>query len=156
MAQPEEQLGNGLQERLKDEPKDEFKAQAKRVILRLAESDMDYRNLREFVDFYFTKFPSDAALDSTRHYVHYEPPSDFPQPNPKVHIVIDIETFPAFETLPKDFPHELYKVRRGVDNLEIYGYPEAMKQNMLQKVRHFSDDFYPWGYSRGDRRAGSS
>jgi hypothetical protein len=85
---------------------------AKRVILRVPESEMDYQNPREFVDFYFTKFPSGAASDSARHFIHYQPPSDTSQSNPKVHIVIDLETQDFTGTLNQEFPHEIYAVRR--------------------------------------------
>ncbi|KAL2840095.1 hypothetical protein BJX68DRAFT_271800 [Aspergillus pseudodeflectus] len=138
MTQPDNQSEDQAQIPSKVESEDETEAkpeaQPERVILRLSESDMDYRNPREFVDFYFRKFPSDAALDPTRHFVHYQPPSDFPQSNPKVHIVIDLETSRILETLGEDFPHEIYKVCRGADNLEMYAYPESVKQNLLQKI----------------------
>ncbi|KAL5338631.1 hypothetical protein BJX70DRAFT_195431 [Aspergillus crustosus] len=120
----------------------------KRVILRVPETDMDYQNLSEFVDFYFTKFPSDAASDSTRHFIHYQLPSNYPRPNAKVHIVIDLETSNIDRTLGEDFPHEIYAVRRGAEQLELYGYPESVKKNLLQKIREYSDGFYPWGRSR--------
>ncbi|KAL3444838.1 hypothetical protein BJX65DRAFT_310428 [Aspergillus insuetus] len=125
MAQPESLPKEQLKSQLKGDsnvgaetqPETQRKVQPKRVILCLSESDMDYQNPREFVDFYFIKFPSDAALDRTRHFVHYQPPSDFPQPNPKVHIVIDLETSHVFGNLPQNLLHEIYKVCRGVDNL---------------------------------------
>ncbi|RDW90520.1 uncharacterized protein DSM5745_02295 [Aspergillus mulundensis] len=127
---------------------------AKRVILRVPETDMDYQNPREFVDFYFTKFPAEAASDPARHFIHYQPPSDIedPQSNPKIHIVIDIETQEVSgETLSEDFPHEIYAARRGTSGLQLYAYPETVKENLIQKIRVFSDGFYPWARSRGDR-----
>ncbi|KAL2814019.1 hypothetical protein BJX63DRAFT_431650 [Aspergillus granulosus] len=131
-------------------------SRAERVILRVPENDMNYQNSREFVDFYFTKFPSEAAPDPTRHFVHYQPPNDIPRPNPKVHIVIDLEIPDFTGNLDKDFPHEIYAVRRRIDKLEMYGYPEPTKQNLLWKVREFSDQFYPWrrssGYQKGQSK----
>ncbi|KNG86162.1 hypothetical protein ANOM_006586 [Aspergillus nomiae NRRL 13137] len=88
---------------------------AKRVILRLLEDDMDYLNPREFVDFYCEEFPSDAASNSTRHFIRYQPPNDVSQPNARVHILIDLETRDFAGTLNHEFPHEIYAVRRGAD-----------------------------------------
>ncbi|KAL4994006.1 hypothetical protein BDV10DRAFT_197889 [Aspergillus recurvatus] len=128
-------------------------SRAKRVILRVPEIEMDYRNPREFVDFYFTKFPSDAASDAARHFIHYQPPSDIPQPNAKVHIIIDLETRDFAGTLNPEFPHEIYAVRRGSDELKLYAYAESAKRNLLQKIREYSDNFYPWGQSRSNQKA---
>ncbi|PYI29522.1 hypothetical protein BP00DRAFT_448338 [Aspergillus indologenus CBS 114.80] len=128
-------------------------AGAKRVILRVPENEMDYQNPREFVDFYFKKFPSNAALDSARHFIHYQPPSDIPQSNAKVHIVIDLETQDFAGTLNQEFPHDIYAVRRVAGNLELYAYEERVKQNLLQKIRVYCDDFYPWGQSRSNQKA---
>ncbi|KAL2825232.1 hypothetical protein BJY01DRAFT_230264 [Aspergillus pseudoustus] len=128
-------------------------SRAKRIILRISENDMDHQNLRGIVDFYFSKFPSDAALDPSRHFVHYQPPSGSPQSNPKIHIVIDLETPDFSGDLDKDFPHELYGSRRGANGLEMYAYPEATRKNLLSKIREYSDGFYPWGRTKRDQRA---
>lgn len=88
---------------------------AKRVILRVPEADMDYDNPRELVDLYFKEFPSDAALDSARHFIHYQPPSDIPHSDSRVHIVIDLETLYFAGALDQPFPHEIYAVRRDAD-----------------------------------------
>ncbi|KAL4985852.1 hypothetical protein BDW68DRAFT_137549 [Aspergillus falconensis] len=128
-------------------------SRAKRVILRVPEIEMDYQNPREFVDFYFTKFPSDAASDSARHFIHYQPPSIISQPNAKVHIVIDLETRVFAGPLTPEFPHEIYAVRRGTDEPKLYAYTEPAKRNLLQKIREYSDSFYPWGQSRSNQKA---
>ncbi|KAL4811349.1 hypothetical protein BDV18DRAFT_155954 [Aspergillus unguis] len=122
---------------------------AKSIILRVQESEMNYQEPNEFVDFYFTKFPSDAVSDPARHYIHYQPPRDIPQENAKIHIVIDLETPEFSGTLDQDFPHEIYAVRRGASQLEMYAYPESVKRNLIEKIREYSDNFYPWGRSRG-------
>ncbi|PKY07324.1 hypothetical protein P168DRAFT_324753 [Aspergillus campestris IBT 28561] len=123
---------------------------AKRIILRVAENEMNYQDPYEFARFYFTQFPSNASSDPTRHFIHYQPPSDIP--GAKVHIVIDLEIQGFTGTLDQEFPHEVYAVRRGADQLELYAYPEAVKRNLLQKIRKYSDGFYPWGESRSDYR----
>ncbi|OAX81680.1 hypothetical protein ACJ72_03975 [Emergomyces africanus] len=107
----------------------------RRVILRILESEMNFLYPGEFVDFYFTTFPSDAASDPTRHFIHYQPPNVIPHANAKVHIVIDIET---------------------QDLRKLYAYQESIKQNLLQKIREYSDDFYPWGQSRGNKNRAQS
>ncbi|PLB34560.1 uncharacterized protein BDW47DRAFT_112109 [Aspergillus candidus] len=63
---------------------------SKQVILRVTESELNCQDPYEFVRFYFIKFPSNASSDSSRHFIHYQPPSDIP--GAKVHIVIDLET----------------------------------------------------------------
>ncbi|KAL3473239.1 hypothetical protein BJX99DRAFT_201435 [Aspergillus californicus] len=128
----------------------------KRVILRIPENQMNFQDPAEFVRFYFTKFPSDAGSDPARHFVHYQPPSDFPQSNPKIHIVIDLEIQQFSGPLTKDFPHEVYSLRRGPEQLEIYAYPEATKQNLIQKIREYSDDFYTWARDPDRRDAASA
>ncbi|KAL3467206.1 hypothetical protein BJX64DRAFT_249055 [Aspergillus heterothallicus] len=114
---------------------------------------MDYQNLTELVDFYFMKFPFDGATDSTRHFVHYQPPNDSPQSNPKIYTVIDLETSKFSGELDKDFPHEIYAARRGADQLEMYAHPESTKLSLLRKIREYSDGFYPWGQSRRGQNA---
>lgn len=95
----------------------DIKMGAKRVILRIPESEMNYQHPGEFVDFYFMKFPSNAASDPARHFIHYQPPNDIPHSNAKVHIVIDIETQEFAGELGREFPHEIYAVRRGAEQL---------------------------------------
>ncbi|RJE20685.1 hypothetical protein PHISCL_06984 [Aspergillus sclerotialis] len=91
--------------------------QAKRIILRLAEDDMDYRDPYQFVRLYFRKLHSDLSPDLTRHCIHLQPPSDMPQSNTKVHIVIDLEVKDFSGPLNRDFPHEIYAVRRRDDDM---------------------------------------
>ncbi|KAL4910229.1 hypothetical protein BDW74DRAFT_144693 [Aspergillus multicolor] len=94
------------------------KEPAKGVILRVPENDMDYHNLTEFVDSYFTKCPFEAATDPARHFVHYQPPTDRPEANMKIHIVINMETQDfSGETVSKNFPHDVYAARRAVSEL---------------------------------------
>ena len=92
-------------------------SQAKRVILRVAEDDMDYQDPYQFVRLYFTKLHTDLSFDLTRHCIHLQPPSDIPQSNTKIHIVIDFEVKDFSGPLDKDFPHEIYAVRRMDNNM---------------------------------------
>lgn len=86
--------------------------QAKRVILRLSENNMDYEDAYKPVRLYLTKFGhSPEELNSTRHFVHIQPPSDLPQPNAKVHIIIDLERERFSGPISRSFPHEIYTVR---------------------------------------------
>ncbi|KAL4874359.1 hypothetical protein BJY04DRAFT_204019 [Aspergillus karnatakaensis] len=84
---------------------------AKRIVLRVPEYDKP----EEFVDFYFTKFPCGAASDRTRYFVHLQPPSDFPRPNAKIHIVVDLGIQDHDGSLDQEFSHEVYTVRRGTN-----------------------------------------
>jgi hypothetical protein len=133
MTQPDNQSEDQAQVPSKVEPEDvteaKPEAQAKRVIIRLSESDMDYQNPREFVDFCFQKFPSDAALDPTRHFVHYQPPSDFPQSNPKAHIVIDLETSHILKTLAKTSRTKSTKFAAGLVICRQSGFQRVFRDN---------------------------
>lgn len=87
--------------------------QAKRVILRLPENDMDYKDIYEPARLYFTKFSHSAEeVNSSRHFIHIQPQSDLPQPDSKIHIVIDLETEQFSGSVDHSLPHEIYAVRR--------------------------------------------
>jgi hypothetical protein len=91
--------------------------QAKRVILRLREAELDYDNPYESVRLYLKKNGrSVKELEADRHFIHVQPPNpDIPQIDPKVHIIIDIEKDQFSGTLDDNFPHEIYRIRR-LDN----------------------------------------
>ncbi|KAL4913351.1 hypothetical protein BDW62DRAFT_205677 [Aspergillus aurantiobrunneus] len=128
-------------------------SQAKRVILRYPEAMMDDSDLYKPVRVYFTKLerPLDE-LESGRHWIHVQPPTaliDAPQlPNPKVHIVIDLEKDQFSGPLGPGLPHELYGVRMQGDEFVLGIYEEDVKHNMLQKIRYFTDNWYPWGHDK--------
>ena len=92
--------------------------EAKRVILRLRESDFpdtSYSDLTQIVEAYLT-FSGHSAeeLAEGRHFFHFQPPnSDIPQDNPRFHIIIDIEKMRHSGPLPKDFPHEIYRISQS-------------------------------------------
>ncbi|KAL1980491.1 hypothetical protein VTN96DRAFT_4015 [Rasamsonia emersonii] len=67
--------------------------QAKRVILRLRETEIDYTDPYESVRLYLeNNGRSVKELEEGRHFVHVQPSNpDIPQTDPKIHIVIDIE-----------------------------------------------------------------
>lgn len=89
-------------------------AQAKRIILRISEADLNHQDLYEAVRVYLRARdrPVDE-LTQDRHFIHIQPPSpDIPQEDPKIHIVIDLEKDLHSGPLGLDFPHELYRIRR--------------------------------------------
>lgn len=91
--------------------------QAKRVILRLREADINWNGPYEAVRLYLAKNGrSTEELGSGCHFVHIQPPNPhIPQEDPKIHIIIDIEKDRFVGTFNQDFPHEMYRIRR-VDN----------------------------------------
>jgi hypothetical protein len=87
-------------------------SEAKRVILRLREDQMDYGDTYKPVRLYFSKFNrSLEELESTRHFIHIQPPSDISQPSSNIHVVIDLEKDQFSGKFSNDFPHELYAIR---------------------------------------------
>lgn len=93
--------------------------QAKRVILRVPESEMNYQDPNEFVRLYLAKFRPGEELDLTRHFTHHEPPSDIPYENPKVHAFIDLEAKASVGAIDQNFPHEIHAIRRGTDGMHV-------------------------------------
>lgn len=94
-------------------------AQAKRVVLRLRETDINYDDLYEPVRLYLEKHGrSSSEIEANRHFIHIQPANPhIPQVDPKIHIVVDIETDQFSGPLDPDFPHEFYRIRR--DNTEL-------------------------------------
>ncbi|KAL6716100.1 hypothetical protein ACLMJK_005666 [Lecanora helva] len=62
------------------------------------------------------------------------------------HVVINIHYGSPGGPSLKNIPHELYPVRRKPDgSLEVRPYPNPLvAQDILSKIRHFSDDWYPY------------
>lgn len=89
-------------------------AQAKRVVLRLREADINDRDLYEPVRLYLEKNRrSSSEIDANLHFIHVQPPNPhIQQLDPKIHIVIDIETSEFSGEIGPDFPHEFYRIRR--------------------------------------------
>ena len=94
-------------------------SQAKCVILRVPENDMDYQDPNQFVRLYFKKLHPDISLDLTRHCIHLQPPplSHVPQSNHIIHIIIDFEVGDFSGPLNENFQHEVYLVRWSDDDL---------------------------------------
>jgi hypothetical protein len=90
---------------------------AKRVILRLRESDfpeVSYAGLLKCVES-FLAFSGRSVDELARdeHFFHVQPPNpQIPQRDPRFHIIIDMEKKNHSGSLPKDFPHEIYRVSR--------------------------------------------
>ncbi|OQE07796.1 hypothetical protein PENVUL_c012G06924 [Penicillium vulpinum] len=127
----------------------------KRVILRLQESNfprMSYSDIVECVKCFLAysgRLPEET--EQGWHFWHLQPPSPVtPQANPRFHIIIDINRMEHSGPLDEQFPHEIYRVSR-VEN-EI----KQEHDNFLRKLRHFSDDFYPWGEEKRRAVSGSS
>lgn len=93
--------------------------QAKRVILRLRETKIDYTDPCESVRLYLeNNGQSVEELEEGRHFVHVQPSNpDIPQTDPKIHIVIDIEKDLFSGTLDEKFPHEICRIRRHDDKM---------------------------------------
>lgn len=88
--------------------------QAKRVVLRLREADINDLDLYEPVRLYLEKHGhSPSEIEANRHFIHIQPPNPhIPQADPKIHIIIDLETNQFSGQLDRDFPHEFYRIRR--------------------------------------------
>lgn len=92
--------------------------EAKRVILRLREDQMDYSDTYKPVRLYFSKFNRSLdELESNRHFIHIQPPSDLYQPNSKIHVVIDLEKDQFSGEFSQDFPHDIYTIRYEGDEM---------------------------------------
>ncbi|KAB8203340.1 hypothetical protein BDV34DRAFT_199339 [Aspergillus parasiticus] len=83
-----------------------------------------------------------------RHFIHIEPFQSDDVPQKYFHIVLDIEQCQgpvAFCTLP----HELFHIRRtgrGMQLLKTNN--QLIAENMLRKIRSYTDELYPWGRTR--------
>lgn len=88
--------------------------QAKRVILRLSEADLNKDDIYEPVRLYLEKYghsPDELATD--RHFIHVQPPNPhILQKDPKIHIVIDLEKKNFSGPLDSNFPHDVHRIRR--------------------------------------------
>lgn len=146
----------------------------KRVILRLRESHFPNISYSEIVTcvksfLTFTGRPAEEA-DQGKHFWHFQPPSGgTSEENPRFHIVIDFDQFDHSGLLPEYFPHEIYHVTKIENEMwvnffhmnckesetyhlrrRIISFRNKMEQdNFLRKLRHYSDDFYPWGQDIG-------
>ena len=88
---------------------------ARRVILRIRESDVSPNDLLEPVRLYLQK--KSHCLDEIKdpwkcHFIHLQPPSNIAQTDPKIHIIIDLNK----DKYSKDFvdwgfPHECYNIK---------------------------------------------
>ncbi|KAL4922804.1 hypothetical protein BDW62DRAFT_196810 [Aspergillus aurantiobrunneus] len=87
---------------------------AKRVILRVREADLEGEDPYEPIRLYFeANGRSMDELGGGRHFIHYQPSNaHIPQRDPKIHIVMDLEKAAHSGMLGPDFPHEVYPIRR--------------------------------------------
>lgn len=106
------------------------KMTAKRVILRLRDNDfpdVSYADIVACVQA-FLSFSSRSPdeLSQARHFFHFQPPNPhILQPNPRFHIIIDIEKTKHSGRLPEDFPHEIYRISRL--NGEMYVFHDEFR-----------------------------
>lgn len=87
-------------------------SQAKRVILRLDQSEFDDSDPHQIARLYFTECGrSFEEFKEGHHFIHIQLPNyDIKQS--KAHVIIDMEVAQFFGPLPANFPHEIYRVRR--------------------------------------------
>lgn len=96
---------------------------AKRVILRIREADVNWTDQFEPVRLYLEK--KDHSIEEitnplNRHFVHLQPPSDIPQRDPKIHTIIDVNKDQFSQTfVDDDFPHEMYRIRYLDDKMWV-------------------------------------
>lgn len=96
---------------------------SKRVILRIREADVNWTDQFEPVRLYLEK--KDHSIEEitnplNRHFVHLQPPSDIPQRDPKIHIIIDVNKVQFDKTfVDDDFPHEMYRIRYLDDKMWV-------------------------------------
>lgn len=96
-------------------------SEPKRIILRLSETDFNAFDMYEAVRAYLEHHDRSATeLQEYRHRIHMRPSNDhIPQHDPKVYFIVDLEmdlyVGDKRGRVERDFPHELFGVRRGVD-----------------------------------------
>ncbi|KAB8253193.1 hypothetical protein F9C07_1855743 [Aspergillus flavus] len=83
-----------------------------------------------------------------RHFIHIEPFQSDDVPQKYFHIVLDLEQSQgpvAFCTLP----HELFHIRRSGKGMQLLKTNnQLVAENMLRKIRFYTDELYPWGRTR--------
>ncbi|KAB8278496.1 hypothetical protein BDV30DRAFT_203929 [Aspergillus minisclerotigenes] len=83
-----------------------------------------------------------------RHFIHIEPFQSDDVPQKYFHIVLDLEQSQgpvAFCTLP----HELFHIRRSGKGMQLLKTNnQLIAENMLRKIRFYTDELYPWGRTR--------
>ncbi|KAF9729882.1 hypothetical protein PMIN01_11815 [Paraphaeosphaeria minitans] len=133
-------------------------AQAKRVILRLRVNEFSEGN-PEYDDAIKTYLAFDGRpateLEGDRHYAHIEPFQDPELRQTRFHITLDMEQnltkSPDFAKLP----HEVYHIRRNKHGkFQVTPIENSLeRENLLAKIRQFSDLFYPWGRTKQEERS---
>lgn len=75
------------------------------MILRLHEADINDHDLYEPVRLYLKKHGHPASeIKANRHFIHIQPPNPhIPQADPKIHIIIDMETVQFSGQIDCDF-----------------------------------------------------
>lgn len=89
-----------------------------------------------------------SEIRSGRHFIHIEPFQSEDVPQKYFHIVLDMEQSQGpvnFHTLP----HELFYIRRTDKGMQLFKTNNMlMAENLLKKMRIYTDDLYPWGRTR--------
>ncbi|KKZ61747.1 hypothetical protein EMCG_03695 [[Emmonsia] crescens] len=128
----------------------DFHKGPKRVILRLRVNEFDGRDSTEFdstIKAYLTSAgrPVDE-FHSRIHHSHIEPFQPLEMKQTSFHIVLDIEKDMLRDPDLGEVQHEVHRVRRDMDGtftVERIRNP-VEEQNLVRKMRHFIDIFYPW------------
>lgn len=126
--------------------------QPKRVILQLRVDQFTDCLQGEFEDaiekYLVVSGRSMSEIRLGRHFIHIEPFQSDDVPQKYFHIVLDLEQSQgpvAFCTLP----HELFHIRwsgKGMQLLKTNN--QLVAENMLRKIRFYTDELYPWGRTR--------
>ena len=81
----------------------------------MREADVDWADPFEPVRLYLQKkgHSAEEIKDPlNRHFVHLQPPSDIPQKDPKIHVVIDLNKDQFSNVfVDENLPHEIYSIR---------------------------------------------
>lgn len=92
---------------------------AKRVIFRIREADVDWKDQCKPVRLYLEQMGYASAetrqdcMDPwERQFIHIQPPCEIEQGDPKIHVVADLNKDQYSQPFAgKDLPHEFYRVR---------------------------------------------
>ncbi|KAJ0420988.1 hypothetical protein BJY00DRAFT_312653 [Aspergillus carlsbadensis] len=126
---------------------------ATRVILRLSVEEFpdwtDADTVEVLKSFFAYLGRSEEELEGKRHYWRTEPPyQETARPLLRFHIILDLEKAGFEGPINESLKHEIYRVQRK-PSISIKTYVnETERENLIQKIRIFTDRFYPWGSTR--------
>ncbi|KAE8151301.1 hypothetical protein BDV25DRAFT_139022 [Aspergillus avenaceus] len=87
-------------------------------------------------------------IRSERHFVHIEPFQDQDVPQKYFHIILDLEQDQGPVRL-ETVPHDLFYIRRTDKGIQLLKAKNPLRtENLLRKMRVYTDDLYPWGRTR--------